>query len=1074
MNSWMVYGPFSLAQYGISDADFSFEFKLACEEGYDQFFAGASIDGINYYGVNWDGFHEEFYDFDLTDVYELGNLLGESQVWIAFVFKSDGSFGEIEGAQVDDVTIWKNISSALTDPYEPNNSFSNAQPMNLEFDIDDALISPILDVDFFKIPISDLGTITITLSSLPADYDLYFYDPNQNQIAYSTYGGTSPEQIVFSDFGMSGYYYIKVYGYEGAFNSFETYHLSTQWESLAEPDIQINPTNLTIIQDSKQPLINRGLIQNTNNSDSDGTTYFGLGGKIKQEDIEYWKNRIVPDYPSDPSITSIDWSVNDSPVKNQGTCGSCWAFAATAYIENLGMQEDLSEQVVLSCVTSGDCTGGYFSDALLYFKNTGVPGEGCYPYIEDDGNCNDKCDDPNFLEKITSVSNQLWGSSTTVSNIKSKLNEGPLVVRMLVPTDNTFNGYPGYQGGIYNYNGGPIPNTQGHAVLIVGYDDGQQCFKVKNSWGTGWGEEGYFRIAYDDVTDDVQFGTYARNGSGVFTEWQNGDDSFTISNVGDGVLTINSISDNMNWLLTSEYPSTPFDINPGGSQQVDVTVNWSLLGSTSETGIVSISCNDPDEPTVTVSVTAIPEQLPDLVVENQSINPSSVFAGETISSSCIVKNQGNGSADNSELRYYLSVDQYWDGSDIELGNDYVSSLSPGETSSESENITIPTSTQAGTYYILFYVDADLEVNESNEDNNVSYSQITILTPSITLNPTFKNVGALAGSTSVSVSSNVIWEVSENCDWITCNPTGGSNNGNFSVNYGENTSSGSRSCTISIDGNGASATFTLMQEGSNLEISGCPSDDVSNNSGNFNLIVNSNITWNVSESCDWVTCSASNGSGDGSITISYEQNTSSYLRSCEITISGGGQTETCYFTQEGSIIEISGCPSQNVSQDAGSFNVNVSSNLSWNVSETCDWVTCNPSAGNGNDNISVVYVENPYAGVRCCTITISGSGLSEDCYFCQEGTVGITENAKDNEIVIYPNPANNQIIIQNNGMQNIKSVVFMDALGKIVHQMDPIIKSSEIEISSGNFKTGIYQIKIMTEDNTFYKKLIIQH
>nr|NQU90421.1 hypothetical protein [Bacteroidota bacterium] len=558
MNSWMVYGSFSLADYGISDADFSFEFKLACEEDYDQFFVGASIDGSNYYGVSWDGFHEEIYDFDLTDVYQLGNLIGEPEVWIAFVFQSDGSYGEIEGAQVDDVTIWKNISTGPTDPYEPNNTFSEAQQMNLEFDIDDALINPILDVDFFKLPISDLGILTITLSGLPADYDLYFYDPNQSQIAYSNNGSTSSEQIIFSDFGMTGYYYIKILGYDGAFNSFETYHLYTQWESLVQPDIEINPTSLTIIQDSKNALINSGFIeQQTYDSSFDGANYFGLGCKIKQEDIEYWKNHDMPDYPADPLITSIDWSTNDSPVKNQGTCGSCWAFAATAYIENLGVQNDLSEQVVLSCVTTGDCEGGYFSDALLYFKNTGVPEENCYPYIEDNGNCNDKCDDPILLERITTVSNQLWGSSTTVSNIKSKLNEGPLVVRMLVPTDNTFNGIPGYQGGIYNYEGSTIPNTQGHAVLLVGYDDDQQCFKAKNSWGTGWGEDGYFRISFDDVTDDVQFGTYARNGSGVYTEWQNGWDSFTISNVGDGILSISSIFDNVGWLSTSNFPSTP-------------------------------------------------------------------------------------------------------------------------------------------------------------------------------------------------------------------------------------------------------------------------------------------------------------------------------------------------------------------------------------------------------------------------------------------------------------------------------------------------------------------------------------
>ena len=94
-----------------------------------------------------------------------------------------------------------------------------------------------------------------------------------------------------------------------------------------------------------------------------------------------------------------------------------------------------------------------------------------------------------------------YGSvSATVSAIKDALvNYGPLVTTFSVYAD-----FFSYNGGIYSYTSGAYQG--GHAVLIVGYDDVNQCFIVKNSWGTGWGEAGYFRIAYSQLASPVYFG----------------------------------------------------------------------------------------------------------------------------------------------------------------------------------------------------------------------------------------------------------------------------------------------------------------------------------------------------------------------------------------------------------------------------------------------------------------------------------------------------------------------------------------------------------------------------------------
>ncbi|NQT24649.1 hypothetical protein HQ585_04780 [candidate division KSB1 bacterium] len=205
---------------------------------------------------------------------------------------------------------------------------------------------------------------------------------------------------------------------------------------------------------------------------------------------------------------AIDWSYRDSPVKNQGGCGSCWAFAAVALIENISWTSDLSEQMVIACA-SGDCGSGWYGNALQLASNDGIVPEDCYPYQATNGNCADKCSDPFYVVTVGSYDyTGIWGEPNSITRewLKEVLTMGPVCVAMDVPDDGTFTGYTG---GIYNYQGGPIPDNRGHAVLVVGYNENEQYFRAKNSWGPGWGENGYFRISYNDVTDDVHFGGFA-------------------------------------------------------------------------------------------------------------------------------------------------------------------------------------------------------------------------------------------------------------------------------------------------------------------------------------------------------------------------------------------------------------------------------------------------------------------------------------------------------------------------------------------------------------------------------------
>jgi C1A family cysteine protease len=234
----------------------------------------------------------------------------------------------------------------------------------------------------------------------------------------------------------------------------------------------------------------------------------GLKGHGKMPQVAVGKPKALKAAPS-----SLDWRNNNgnfvSSVKDQGNCGSCWAFAATGALESItmiasnkpGANLDLSEQVMVSCDTANQgCNGGYPDEAANYIKNPGLPVDSCFSYTATDAPCANAC--ANWQATAYKATN--WGYAATVSpdadSIKSALaTYGPLTTTMMVYEDLFY-----YSSGIYKYTSGS--RQGGHAILIVGYDDGGQYFIVKNSWGTSWGENGYFRIAYSELQGKTEFG----------------------------------------------------------------------------------------------------------------------------------------------------------------------------------------------------------------------------------------------------------------------------------------------------------------------------------------------------------------------------------------------------------------------------------------------------------------------------------------------------------------------------------------------------------------------------------------
>jgi len=212
----------------------------------------------------------------------------------------------------------------------------------------------------------------------------------------------------------------------------------------------------------------------------------------------------ISEFNGDPSSTLglIDWTGKyTTAVKDQGYCGSCWAFSATEQIESdsmrtLGVTYLLSPEQITQCdTTSGGCNGGWPSNAYNYVKKAGgIETDANYPYTSYNGvtgSC--KADSSKFTTVTVTASYQISGEANMASYVQTK---GPLSICIDASAWNS------YKSGIVTSCGTSID----HAVQVVGVDTASGGYwKVRNSWGTGWGEAGYIRLSYGKNTCGISY-----------------------------------------------------------------------------------------------------------------------------------------------------------------------------------------------------------------------------------------------------------------------------------------------------------------------------------------------------------------------------------------------------------------------------------------------------------------------------------------------------------------------------------------------------------------------------------------
>ncbi|HLT37863.1 MAG TPA: C1 family peptidase [Enhygromyxa sp.] len=249
-----------------------------------------------------------------------------------------------------------------------------------------------------------------------------------------------------------------------------------------------------------------------------------------------------------PSANAFSWAPSSTPIRNQGACGSCWAFAAVGTLEASnaiinGAQADLAEQHALSCSGGGSCSGGWYTPVFEWLGGgkDGLQTESKVPYTASNASCKAGGKTPYEVEAWGWV--DPYSVQPSVAEIKAAMCQyGPLTAAVAATP-----AFIAYSGGTFNEKSNASIN---HAINLVGWDDSRNAWLMRNSWGTNWGEDGYMWI------------DYGSNSIGAYAAWAMVEEDS------------NAQKDTNNGPATKAFSERNFRVTNETGQNLELQVQW--------------------------------------------------------------------------------------------------------------------------------------------------------------------------------------------------------------------------------------------------------------------------------------------------------------------------------------------------------------------------------------------------------------------------------------------------------------------------------------------------------------------